>query len=100
MRQLAAPLVVAAVLAAWWVLRSRRMPGVNARVVLTVTVAVGLIVAVCLALAVTGLVEAVGGRSSGWVSALGYGIPGLALGSSVPRLVARYRAYRGLEARR
>ena len=99
MRQLAAPLVVAAVLAAWWVLRGRRMPGVTARVVLAVTVAVALIVAGCLALAVTGVVEALEGRSSGWVGAVGYGVPGLALGSSVPRLVARYRTYRSLEQR-
>jgi len=91
--------VVAAVLAAWWVLRSRRMPGVNARVVLTVTVVVGLVVAACLALAVTGAVEGVDGRSSGWVAAIGYGVPGLALGSSVPRLVGRYRTYRELERR-
>jgi len=91
--------VVAAVVAAWWVLRSRRMPGVTARVVLGVTVAVALIVAACLALAVTGVVEAFDGRSSGWVAAVGYGVPGLALGSSVPRMVARYRTYRALEQR-
>lgn len=99
MRQLAAPLVVATVLAAWWVLRGRRMPGVTARLVLTVTLVVGLVVAGCLALAVTGVVDAVEGRSSGWVAAVGYGVPGLALGSSVPRLVARYRTYRALEQR-
>jgi membrane associated rhomboid family serine protease len=98
-RQLGAPVVVAAVLAAWWVLRSRRMPGVTARVVLAVTVVVGLVVAGCLALAVTGAVEGLGGRSVGWAAAVGYGVPGLALGSSVPRLVARYRAYRALEQR-
>jgi len=92
-------LVVATVLAAWWVLRSRRMPGVTARVVLTVSLVVGLVVAVCLALAVTGVVEGLEGRSAGWVAALGYGVPGLALGSSVPRLVARYRSYRALEQR-
>ena len=100
MRQLAAPLVVAAVVAAWWVLRRRRMPGVTARVVLAVTTAVSLIVAVCVALAVTAVVEALRGPPSGWVAALGYGVPALALGSAVPRLVGRYRAYRGLEARR
>ncbi|NAZ81658.1 hypothetical protein GTR02_07485 [Kineococcus sp. R8] len=99
MRQLAAPFVVAAVVAAWWVLRRRRMPGVTARVVAGVSAAVVLIVLGCLALAVTGLVEALRGDGAGWVPALGYGIPAVALGSAVPRLVQRYRAYRALEAR-